>query len=217
MNKLTRNKRGLVEFEHNCPDNTFTSIYDFNSVDFIPNDKVSDESIDMVVTSPPYGDSRTTVAYGQYSRLANEWLGFSEANQIDNKLMGGENKIQVNKFDCDILNRVIYSIGCIDPKRTNDVISFYSDYKKSIDNVTKKIKKKGFACYVVGNRTVKGINIPTDIITAEFFKENNFTHIETFKRNIPNKRMPLKNSPSNIPGVTASTMKNEYIVICQKN
>jgi len=28
----------------------------------------------MVVTSPPYGDSRTTVAYGQFSRWANEWF-----------------------------------------------------------------------------------------------------------------------------------------------
>ena len=36
-------------------------------------------------------------------------------------------------------------------------------------------------------------------------------------RNIPNKRMPFKNSPSNIVGRTASTMKNEYIVIMAKN
>ena len=31
---------------------------------------VPDESIDLVITSPPYGDSRTTVAYGEYSRLS---------------------------------------------------------------------------------------------------------------------------------------------------
>jgi hypothetical protein len=79
------------------------------------------------------------------------------------------------------------------------------------------LKKGGFACYVVGNRTVKGLNIPTDEITAQLFEENNFTHIETIVRNIPNKRMPSKNSPSNVVGATASTMKNEFIVVCQKN
>ncbi len=29
------------------------------------------------------------MAYGQFSRLSSEWLGFNEANQIDNMLMGG--------------------------------------------------------------------------------------------------------------------------------
>ena len=31
-------------------------------------------SVDLIVTSPPYGDSRTTVAYGQFSRLGLQWL-----------------------------------------------------------------------------------------------------------------------------------------------
>lgn len=48
-----------------------------------------DESVDLVVTSPPYGDSHTTVAYGQFSRLSNEWLGHKNAVQIDRNLMGG--------------------------------------------------------------------------------------------------------------------------------
>jgi DNA modification methylase len=36
---------------------------------------VANESIDLVFTSPPYGDSRTTVAYGQFSRLPLQWIG----------------------------------------------------------------------------------------------------------------------------------------------
>ncbi|MEY4768201.1 MAG: hypothetical protein RL637_840, partial [Pseudomonadota bacterium] len=34
------------------------------------------EFYDVVLTSPPYGDSKTTVAYGQFSCFSNEWLGF---------------------------------------------------------------------------------------------------------------------------------------------
>ena len=33
---------------------------------------VKKNSVDLLVTSPPYGDSKTTVAYGQFSRL-NVW------------------------------------------------------------------------------------------------------------------------------------------------
>jgi tRNA G10 N-methylase Trm11 len=217
ISKLSRNKQGLIEFEKSCKNGSVASICSFNTVHEIPTHIIKPNTVDIVVTSPPYGDSRTTVAYGQYSRLANEWLGFRNANQIDNKLMGGEKRKHHHTFNSKILNDVVQTIQKEDKERARDVISFYEDYEKSINNVSTTLKKGGFACYVVGNRTVKGLNIPTDEITAQLFEENNFTHIETIVRNIPNKRMPLKNSPSNIVGETASTMKHEYIVICQKN
>jgi DNA modification methylase len=217
ISKLSRNKKGLLEFMQSCNNETQTSVYDFNTVEKIPTNIIKPNSIDIVITSPPYGDSRTTVAYGQFSRLANEWLGYREANQIDNISMGGQKAVSGYIFRSDLLNDVVETIYKIDSDRGRDVIAFYQDYEKSINHVSAAIKKGGYACYVVGNRTVKGITIPTDEITAQLFIENNFTHIETIIRNIPNKRMPSKNSPSNVAGVTSTTMSNEFIVICQKN
>jgi tRNA G10 N-methylase Trm11 len=217
ISKLLRNKKGIIEFEKACLNGASTDVYEFNTVQDIPCDIIKPDTIDIVITSPPYGDSRTTVAYGQYSRLANEWLGNKEANQIDNMLMGGRKRKHQHIFNSDTLNDTISTIQKRDSERARDVISFYEDYEQSIDHVSSTIRKRGYACYVVGNRTVKGIQIPNDEITSELFKRNDFTHIETIIRNIPNKRMPSKNSPSNIVGETAPTMKNEFIVICQKN
>lgn len=214
--KLRRNRKGLIDYQTVCPNNIQTSIYDFNTVENIPSEILKPSSVDIVLTSPPYGDSKTTVAYGQYSRLANEWLGFTEANQIDNKLLGGKRKSLLKVFNSNTLNDIIKTLEQQDKQRSLDVISFYIDYEKSIINISSIIKEKGFVCYVVGNRTVKGVTIPTDEITVEFFQKQGFALVETIVRNIPNKRMPLKNSPSNIAGETAPTMKNEYIVICQK-
>ena len=50
----------------------------------------SESYFDVVLTSPPYGDSRTTVAYGQFSMFSNEWLGTNYARKIDKCLMGGK-------------------------------------------------------------------------------------------------------------------------------
>ncbi|MDR1662886.1 MAG: hypothetical protein LBR59_00525 [Endomicrobium sp.] len=50
----------------------------------------ADKHFDVVLTSPPYGDSHTTVAYGQFSALSNEWLGIDYARKIDSMLMGGQ-------------------------------------------------------------------------------------------------------------------------------
>ncbi len=216
LSKLIRNKQGLIEFSNSKKNNAISKIRDFNSVNNIPRNEIEDNSIDIVLTSPPYGDSRTTVAYGQYSRLSNQWLGIENANQIDNKLMGGK-KSTDEKITCSQnLNNTIEKIAKKDEKRASEVLSFFVDYKKSIDNVSKKIKSEKYACYVVGNRTVKGVQIPMDEITKDFFKSNGFYHTETIIRNIPNKRMPSENSPSNIVGKKAATMKHEYIVIMKK-
>ena len=52
--------------------------------------------------------------------------------------------------------------------------------------------------------------------TAEKFINNNFELNEIIVRNIPNKKMPKLNSPSNKIGEKTSTMNNEYIVILTK-
>lgn len=53
---------------------------------------IEDNSIDLVFTSPPYGDSKTTVAYGQFSRLPLQWIG---------DLMKKYLKIEVYTDNCD--------------------------------------------------------------------------------------------------------------------
>lgn len=212
QSKLARNRKGLKNLLE-VPIAT-TKVYDFDTVHEIK--ALAKNSIDIVVTSPPYGDSRTTVAYGQFSRLANEWLGIENATQIDSQLMGGKKPKHIYHFDMPILDDSLSMIAAKDVNRAKEVSSFYSDYQQSIKNVSASIHAQGYACYVVGNRKVKGVTLPTDEITKQFFENEGFTHQETIIRNIPNKRMPSKNSPSNVVGDLDSTMTNEYIVIMQK-
>lgn len=216
IEKLIRNRRGMAEYIVKKKNNAVSKIYDFNTVYGIPANIISPESIDIIVTSPPYGDSRTTVAYGQFSRLSNQWLEFEEFNEVDKKSMGGIRKKEFKKFNFEPLDDLLSELSRIDKKRAYDVISFYIDYESSINNVSKALKKGGIVAYVVGNRRVKGIEIPNDEITKNFFERNGFKHLTTIIREISNKRMPKRNSPTNIPGVTDTTMNHEYIVILQK-
>ncbi len=214
INKLSRNKKGLIEYIRIIKDKKVTSkIKDFDTVKTIGD--IEEKSIDIIVTSPPYGDSKTTVAYGQFSRLANQWLGIKDANKIDKNLMGGK-RTKVQKFGIREIDSAIEKINSIDKKRAEEVFSFYNDYFKSIKNVSTTLKKGSYACYVVGNRRVKGVTLPTDEVTRIFFEENGFKHVDTFIRNIPNKRMPKRNSPTNEIGKTETTMNSEFIVIMKK-
>ncbi len=216
LTKLTRNKRGMAEYIHLKNNDARSIIYGFNTVYRMPENILPPESVDIIVTSPPYGDSRTTVAYGQFSRLSSQWLGLEELNEVDKKCMGGTRRKVFKKFGFDPLDKILSHIAEIDENRVYDVVSFYIDYEKSINNVAKVVKKGGVVAYVVGNRRVKGFEIPNDDITREFFERNGFRHIKTIIREIPNKRMPKRNSPSNIVGKTDVTMSYEYVVILER-
>lgn len=220
VSKLQRNLDGYKKYLaiiKNIKNPPNSNVYSFNTVEGIPSEFISPESIDIVVTSPPYGDSGTTVAYGQYSRLSAAWLGLEEPDKIDSKLMGSKTIKEFSSFPSKNLNLAIENVKESDEKRAREVTSFYIDLYKSISNVSKVIKKHGYACYVVGNRKVKGVVLPTDIAVKNFFENHGFEHVNTFIRSIPNKRMPSKNSPTNATGVLDSTMTQEYIVVMKRN
>ena len=180
---------------------------------------IKGESIDCIVTSPPYGDSRTTVAYGQFSRLSLQWLDMLEDNelQIDNQLMGGvvlpESE---NNLKSKSLAKVLNIIAEHDSKRAKEVLAFYLDLNKAIIQAYRILRKYKYFCVVIGNRTVKKVKLPTDFIVSELGEKLGFHTVDIIVRNIPNKHMPLKNSPTNVSGELEETMQKESIVILQK-
>jgi len=176
---------------------------------------VKKDFFDVILTSPPYGDSKTTVAYGQFSMFSNEWLGIKYARQIDNYLMGGRRVKEI--YNKGLITNYISEIEKVSPKRALEVSSFYEDLDYSIEGVAKSVKKGGKIIYVVGNRRVKDVQLPTDQFIAEKFEANGFSHLFTYERLLGNKSMPLKNSPSNKVGESKGTMTQEFIVVCGKN
>ena len=215
--KVERNIKGLNDFNEIVNKDNYAKVYDFNTCLEIPSNIFNDE-VDMVLTSPPYGDSKTTVAYGQFSRLSNQWLGINDAEKVDNNLMGGKSIKSDNKvLWLNSIKGALNNIKNIDEKRYFEVVSFMNDYVDSITNVSSIVKKNGIVVYVVGNRMVKSNQIDLDLATAEIFEENGFSHIKTIIRNIPNKKMPKVNSPTNEIGKLQTTMNSEYIVILKKN
>jgi len=217
---LGQNYLGLKSFTeecNKCKTISKSSIYNFNTVDEIPKDLITENSVDIIVTSPPYGDSSTTVAYGQFSALSNQWLDLMEnGRSLDKYLMGGKRIDESYKFESKVLNDDIESVKKIDCKRVIDVISFYADYQESIKNISSVVKHNGYVCYVVSNRNVKGNILHTDEITKDFFLQQGFNHINTFYRKISNKRLPRYNSPKGEVGSKIELMNTESIIIMKK-
>ena len=209
--KLARNRQGLAAYIESRA-NVEVCVTGANTANGeVP---AMQDPFDLVITSPPYGDSSTTVAYGQFSRLSAEWIGLPNPRRVDRISMGGTRRY--GELPDSPVSGALSEIRSIDRKRSFDVESFYIDLLNSIETVASLMADRATVCYVVGNRTVKGVTLPTDEFIEFAFDRFGFVHSETIIRNIPNKRMPLSNSPSNIRGRTGRTMREECIVVCQR-
>ena len=220
---LNRNIVKMNDFVEACAERDYNSSVIICNNNAVSLEDVPDGTVDLVVTSPPYGDSRTTVAYGEYSRLSLQWLDLFDLTEkeimgIDKSLMGG-GKYR-NGFEYTIpsptLKKSLEIIKDIDLERAGDVYSFYSDLTDAIAAIASKTKSGGYQFWVVGNRTVKGETLLTNIIISEVAEHFGLQHIYTIDRNIINKVMPAQNSPTNESGVKSSTMTNEHIVVLRK-
>lgn len=203
-----------------------------NSIDILKKN-IQSETIDIVSTSPPYGDNATTVTYGQYSMLQLRWIPISDLqtdistklldnySSIDRQSIGGTNYTIDEIHKSNILLRskslkILYNkLICSDESKARKVISFYIDYEKVLTELFRVVKNNKYLIFTVGNRKVDGEIVYLDKVTIELSEKMGGNCIYQFERNILNKRMPdkvskLKNNKS------VSSMKKETILIFVK-
>jgi len=191
----------------------------------VPSGILDDNKVHLVVTSPPYGDHGTTVAYGQFSKHPGLWLELPEEKlfEVDSIGLGGRKKKEFKNLDSPILDSTLQQVEKMDKKltkkinhsgRASDVYSFFYDLDLCLEQISSVLKpNKSHCCFVVANRTVRRIKIPTDQIIVELGKKYGLKHVDTIYRTIANKAMAIKNAPENISDVTGETMTKESIVI----
>lgn len=197
---------------------------------------IGENKADLIITSPPYGDSSTTVAYGQFSRLSSQILGLETLSgtpiaQLDNDLLGGKtNHIDTLSYKtCSITLQNIIELfnlrmqAATEKKEKNkhrdrlkDIISFYDSLYNCMKNASLYLKDEKFFVMVTSSRVVHSVKLHTDLIIAEFGATLGFKLKNIYYRDIHNKRMPSKVSATNIKGETAPTMTEESIIVLQK-
>jgi hypothetical protein len=178
-----------------------------------------------MVTSPPYGDNATTVPYGQHSYLPLQWIDLKDIDRrvnvdclsttraIDARSLGGHRanarKPEPILSNSPTLADVLKRLDHLPPDRASRVAAFSRDLYSCINPILKKLRQNAYMIFVIGNRRVGGIEIPTCQILREFLESQDATHVFTIDRSIPTKRMASKNS-------ITQTMSREKILIFRK-
>jgi len=183
--------------------------------------------LDIVITSPPYGDNITTVPYGQYSYLPLQWVDLQDiddnlgndclasTHEIDARSLGGS--MRVTKEETDRINdrspaftNYIRSLDGQPRDRALRVTAFFRDLDACLEPILKKLRPGGLMVWTLGNRKVGGKRVPLDCILADMLQAHHVTLLCKPTRRIPSKRMALKNSISD-------TMSSETILVMRKS
>ena len=151
----------------------------------------SDNSIDLIVTSPPYGEERNTISYTRWSKLSSLWLGYESSfvRRMAKASLGGREGSSLETLS-PILNKILIETANKDNKLARNAASFFRDYYKCLEEMYRVLKKGHFCCIVIGNRSLKRKRIPMDIVTREFGDQIDFSHERTYYRKIPTKAIP---------------------------
>lgn len=181
---------------------------------------------DLMITSPPYGDNQSTVPYGQYSYLPLHWIDgqdvdtawqdewIASTHTIDSRSLGGSRRVdpQVVSTLAELspaFRETVSKLKNDPPDRIKRVSSFCRDLNRTLPSILSNIRPGGYMIWTVGNRRVGGKAVPLDTILIELLEAKGCTHIASAVRQIPSKRMAVRNS-------VTTTMRHESVLILKK-
>lgn len=121
---------------------------------------VEDDSVDAIVTHPPYIGS---IPYAEYGLLSLKWLGH-DPKTLDRALTGGR-------------------------RQSKDVVErFAADYQIFMKECHRTLKPRKFAFFMVGNPVVKGEKIDLRKMTIDFAESAHLELVATAERVGVNRR-----------------------------
>lgn len=187
--------------------------------------EMSTNSLDLICTSPPYGDNMTTVTYGQFSILPLRWINrndlpsfpddFLEKNcAIDSHSLGGSIKKTLEEYSS--IEFMCYDlIDGISKEKQKKIKAFFFDYYKVFCELSRILKPNKRLVLTLGNRRVDNQEVLFTVFNDRLATYNNLELETEFSRAIQGKRMPSR--VSQLPNIgSVESMKNEYIKIYRK-
>lgn len=150
---------------------------------------------DVVLTSPPYGDSRTTVQYGAASTLCMDIVSHlvgleylrTPASTIDSLCLGGTGSLASDDL---FIER--YWAGSGRSPQAQLLRRFLSDYAAVCAAIAARVKPNGKVVMVVGRRSVGGFRLKLDEFTVHRFESHRFVATDVSRRRLIGKRLPRR-------------------------
>jgi DNA modification methylase len=156
---------------------------------------IGNDSIDMIITSPPYAYA---MDYVRMHKLSLYWLGEGDLAELDRKFVGTErvySEVYKNEFSFDdpFIDEFIQKIKSKSRKKAYIVYKYFVDMQKCFIEMYRVLKSGGTAAIVIGNSTVQKVTIPTHICFDAIAKSTGFDVKQALERSVPSESKGLAN------------------------
>jgi hypothetical protein len=178
-------------------------------------------SYSIIFTSPPYGDSRSTVSYGEISSIClgvlrhipRLNLGFRSGCEIDSLCLGGTKGGTSEEIHLDR-----YWKGKRDSREAIKILTFLAHTAECCEQISQVSRTGTKAILVVGRRCVRHHRLYLDHFFKDQLASSGFTQILKKRRSIARKNTPytvdIKGRSRETD--TISTMAEEFVLVFEK-
>lgn len=182
---------------------------------------IESNSVDIIITSPPYV---TSYEYADIHQLTGYWFDyFSDISKFRKLFIGTSYSDNKNtKVSSRLGSKIVKELQEKDNRVARDVANYFNDIQKVANEMFRILKVDGYACIVIGNTTIRDVNVKTAEVFYDLLKIAGFSKKEIIKRNIPYKLMPTLRDKVTGKFTTLENSNckqvypNEYIVIVKK-
>jgi len=148
-----------------------------------------DNSVSLIVTSPPYV---TSYEYADLHQLTALWLEYTkDLSDFRKRFIGTSYH---NKKDLilnsELAEKIRNELLEKDKKTAEEVSTYFSEMNQVFTEMKRMLKKGGKTCIVIGNTSLKGVEILNAEVFAEQLQNLGLKIADIIKREIPSKNLP---------------------------
>ena len=183
---------------------------------------ITSESIDAIITSPPYV---TSYEYADIHQLTAYWMEYiSDIHEFRKKFIGSsysgnDSLIVPNSKQAQ---KIVNDLSENSKHIARDVAQYFNDMQEVAKEMARVLAPNGHACIVIGNTKIKEVQIKSAEVFYEFLRNAGLRKVTVIKRSIPHKLMPTlrdKNTGRFTKLDNPNCKKvypNEYVIIMKK-
>lgn len=217
---LEKNVNRLKEFNLLTSDNKSESKTYTLSADLIFPNLLDENSIDLVITSPPYINAMNYSMTNRYENLLLKLIDVKDNIDHQTKYFGTERvyakeykvlqQFDFNYMWCEELNIILKKIYEQEPKRSYITYEFFMNMYKTFETTTKVLKPNGRYIIVAGTNTIRQVPVDTFGIMVKMLEELGLEYDFSFYYEI------IKNAFKLTRHATANKIKLDGVGVLKK-
>jgi DNA modification methylase len=168
-----------------------------------------DRSVDLIVTSPPYV---TSYEYADLHQLSALWFQMTtDLREFRQGFIGRSNGIHepVGNLHSPLAETIVSLLSEFSPRKAREVALYFAEMYTCFTEWRRVMRPGGYACIVIGNTHLSGIEVQNAQVFAEQLATLGFVLERVVLREIPSKILPRTRDKET--GKFAKTQDADYL------